>query len=231
MDIKKIANRCEQLLDMRDIKLSEEYFYQSLPLCVIDAVYSLGARYQSTRQVVIRYCNYFNLQRIRENKNSLPSKETQESIENFVEKMRRIGVEKFANEIFRNRQKTSPKGGIPKAEAVLRFATVLKKYNINYIQDVPAIISNSNFEKDIKNIPGQKSGISLKYFFMLSGSDDFVKPDRWILKFLTDTLLRNVTSEETEFLLRGVSEKLKLKYPNITPRLLDYLIWNYKKQG
>jgi len=229
-NIEKIVNRCEQILDLTNAKLSNEYFYQSLSLCVIDAVYSLGARYESTRHVVIKYCNYFNLQRIRKDKNNLPKKETQEPIENFLEKMQRLGVEKFAKEIFQNRQRTSTKNGILKAEAVLKFATVLKKYNINYLQDVPAVISNSNFDKNIRKIPGQRSGKSLKYFFMLSGSDDFVKPDRMILGFLKDTLQKNVLPEEAQYLLCEASKKLKPKYPNITPKVLDYTIWNYQRQ-
>ena len=178
---------------------------------------------------MIRYCNFFNLQKIRKNKSTLPPKDTQEPIENFIKKMHRLSIKKFANEIFRNRQRTSTKSGILKAEAVLRFAEVLRKYNVNYFQDVPLIISSLSFEEDIKKIPGQKSGKSLRYFFMLSGSDDFIKPDRMILWFLKDILQRNVTSEEAQYLLREVSKRLKPKYPKITPRVLDHAIWTYQR--
>ena len=229
-DVEKIAEYCNRLLDLKNARLSNEYFYQSLPLCVIDAVYSLGVRYEATRQVVIKYCDYFKLQRIRQNKESTPPKETQESIEEFLEKIRNLGIEKFTNEIFDNRQRTSTRNGILKSEAVLKFAAILGKYSVSYLQDIPKIILDNSFEKEVKHIPGQRSGISLKYFFMLSGSNDFIKPDRMVLRFLENILKRPVTPQEAQLLLYEVSNILKSKYPHLTPRLLDHTIWIYQRQ-
>ena len=59
------------------------------------------------------------------------------------------------------------------------FAEAPQKHHVNYLQDVATILSNRAFHGAIKSIPGQRSGISLSYFFMLSGSDDLVKEDRW----------------------------------------------------
>ena len=44
-DIKQLAKYCDLALNLKDANLSDEYFYQSLPLCVIDAVYSIGVKY------------------------------------------------------------------------------------------------------------------------------------------------------------------------------------------
>ncbi|MDO9527966.1 MAG: hypothetical protein Q7J27_02270, partial [Syntrophales bacterium] len=94
---------------------------------------------------------------------------------------------------------------------------------------------------DIKTIPGHRSGISLKYFFMLAGSEDLIKPDRWIKKFIEDaftwardegyaTIIRNkVNDRESQWLLSGACDELKLKYPRLTPRLLDHEIWKYQR--
>jgi len=230
-NIEKVAQECERVLNLKHAKLSDEYFYQSLPLCVIDAVYSLRARYESTKRVVMRYCNYFNLRRIREDKENIPPVETQESIEEFLGKMRKLGIEKFTNEVFRNRQKTSTRGGILKSEAVLKFAEVLNRFGVNYLQDVPKVIHDISFERQIRSIPGQTSGISLRYFFMLSGSNDFIKPDRMILRFLERILKRTVSTQEAQALLYEVVKKLKPKYPHLTPRLLDHEIWKYERQS
>jgi len=228
--VEKVVRGCEEMLNLRNARLSDEYFYQSLPLCVIDAVYSLGVRYESTKRVVVKYCDYFNLRRIREDKESIPPVETQESIEEFLGKMRKLGIEKFTNKVFRNRQRTSTRGGILKSEAVLKFAEVLNRFGVNYLQDVPKVISDVNFEREIRSIPGQTSGISLRYFFMLSGSNDFIKPSRMVLRFLKHILKRPVSTQEAQSLLCEVVKKLKPKYPDLTPRLLDHAIWNYERE-
>ncbi len=67
-EIKKLSEYCDRVLDLKNARLGDEYFYQSLPLCIIDAVFSIGVKYEGTRRTVIRYCDYFNLQRIREDK-------------------------------------------------------------------------------------------------------------------------------------------------------------------
>ena len=229
LEITKVVEYCRNVLCLDNERLSDEYFYQSLPLCVIDAVYSLRARYESTRLVVIRYCNYFKLQRIRENREVVTPIETQESIDEFLEKMNKLGIERFTNEIFDNRQRTSTQSGIPKTEAVFRFASVLKEYRINYLQDVPKVISDVNFEREIDCIPGQNRETSLNYFFMLSGSDDFVKADRHILNFLKNATLKQVTPQEAKPILVEVVNLLRLEYPQLTPRLLDHVIWNYQR--
>lgn len=230
LEAKRVAERARQVLPLSGAVLANEYFYQSVPICFIDAVYSIGVRYSQVQRVVDNYCRHFNLRKTRENRNILPPIDAQESTSDFLKKMQDIGVEIFTSEIFRNRQRTSTNSGILKAEAIYKFAEVLKKYEVNYLQDVPAVIQNLNLENDIKQIPGQRSGISLRYFFMLSGSEDFIKPDRMIQRFLESVLQRPIRIAESQHLLSEASDELKVSYPNITPRLLDNLIWQYQRQ-
>jgi hypothetical protein len=230
LEVENISNRCRQVLNLQDAVLPEEYFYQSLPFCVIDAVYSIGVKYASTKKVVINYCNYFKMQRIRNNRNNLPQTESQESIEAFLTKFNELGIETFKSNIFDNRQRTSSRNGILKSEAVFRFAEVLKRYSINFFQDVPLIIANDSFESDVRRIPGQTSGISLNYFFMLAGSENFIKADRMIIRFLENILNRPVTREEAQSCLAHVKDELIKEYPNLTLRLFDSVIWNYQRR-
>ena len=229
LEIQRISDYCRQVLDLNNARLEDEYFYQSLPICVIDSVYSIRARWEAVRQVVIRYCNYFNLQRIREYRALIPPIESQESIGAFLQKIQEFGIETFANDIFQNRQRTSTRNGILKAKAILRFASVLEKYDVNYLQNVSYVIDNIAFENEIRQIPGQRSGITLKYFFMLSGSDNLIKPDTMILRFLSYILERLVTPEEAQICLTEATNRLILTYPNLTPRLLDQKIWRYQR--
>jgi hypothetical protein len=62
----RIAQYCKVHLNLQNAELSEEYYYRSLPFCIIDAVFSLAARFSSTRNAVIRFCNVEGLQRLRQ---------------------------------------------------------------------------------------------------------------------------------------------------------------------
>jgi hypothetical protein len=134
----------------------------------------------------------------------------------------------MAEEIYCNRQRTSTRSGILKAEAVFIFAKALRDYGGIYLQDVPGLINNYRFHRAIKKIPGQASGISLQYFWMLSGSNDFVKPDRMMTRFLQSALGREVTINEIQGLAVNACGLLNAEFKHLTPRLLDYEIWKYQ---
>ena len=44
-EIDQLVDFCKNTLTLEDVKLGDEFYYQSLPLCVIDAVFSIGVRY------------------------------------------------------------------------------------------------------------------------------------------------------------------------------------------
>jgi hypothetical protein len=228
--IVKLADYCENTLDFKNASLSVEYYYQSLPLCIIDAVYSIGVKYEGTRNTVMRYCEYYGLPRIRQDKSSVPPADSQESIDNFAQKMKSTGVEYFAKAIFKNLQRTSSRQGILKSEAVLRFAECLQQNSVNFLQDIPKVIADDKFEKQIRAIPGQTSGISLSYFYMLSGSDDLIKPDRMILQFLENAIGQPCSVKCAQKLVSGACEILKRKYQHLSPRLLDNCIWKHQRE-
>ncbi|MFC1516738.1 hypothetical protein ACFL7E_08285 [Thermodesulfobacteriota bacterium] len=229
MDIKKMSVYCDRVLDLKGARLGDMHYYQSLSFCVIEAVFSINVRYESTQNTVIKYCNYFNLKRIRKNRHSIPPIKAQEPIELFVKRFERHGIDMFTEKIFNNRQRTSTTSGILKSEAVYRFAQILKKYGVNYFQDVPEVIAKTDFENDIRSIPGQKSGISLNYFYMMSGADDLIKPDRHVLNFVNTGLGKRLNLHVAENVVYETYQTLKLKYPHLTARLLDNVIWNYQR--
>lgn len=226
----KIAEFCEKVLDLENAKLPDEYYYTSVPLCVIDSVFSIGVRYEGVKNTVKRYCEYFGLHPYRL-ESDYPSPSEQQSVEHFLNSFDELGLEEFVQTVFKNRQRTSTRNGILKAEAVYRFCKALNKYGINYLQDVKKLYDNKQFETEIKSIPGQKSGISLVYFYMLSGDDKLIKPDRMIIRFLERVLERRVGLNEAQILLQETSEILREKHSNIKPRVLDYLIWDYVRSN
>lgn len=239
-EVQIIANLCEEkgfLIPRSDDEnhykgLAVEYYYNSLPFCVIDSIFSIGVRYSSVRQTVMQYCAKYGLTRIRPyfDKDKVPERNTQQSMDDFLRLIRGVKSEELANEIFKNRQRTSSKAGILKAEAVIKFSEILQKYGIIHLQDVPTILFDNNFENEIKTIPGQRSGISLKYFFMLSGDENTIKPDRMILRFIGNEISRTPSLDEAQILLSHVVSKLRAKAPFLTARYLDYQIWDYQRK-
>ena len=226
----RIAQYCNAHLNLQNAELSEEYYYRSLPFCIIDAVYSLAARYSSTRNAVIRFCNVVGLQRLRQHGSPYPEVGEQYSVCQFEECLRGYGdYRQIATEVFDNRQRTSTRNGILKAEAVHRFARVLVRHNVKYFQDIPTVITSLQFESDICDIPGQTYGTSLKYFFMLAGEENMVKPDRMILRFLRRVIGNQGNQQNAQAWLSQALQILNQAYPTLTLRKLDHKIWKYEK--
>lgn len=82
-----------------------------------------------------KYCNYVNLNQFRLISNH-PEIKLQQSIEDFLKSFNEWSLEKYVNEIFNNRQRTSSRNGILKAEAVNMFCEAVYKYGVNYLQYV-----------------------------------------------------------------------------------------------
>jgi hypothetical protein len=228
-DVSLIVAHSTKVLPLAEARLGDGYFYQSLPLCVINAVFSIGVRYEGVENAVKRYCDNYELQMVRDPREIFPDISNQESISSFCNKMQEIGSEGMATSILKNTQRTSSQSGILKSEAVYRFAVVLRTYGVEYLQDIERVLANSAFEKDISVIPGQGSGVSLKYFFMLAGSEDLIKPDRMIDAYLFTILGRKVDSAEAQEILFEASRQINLYYSHITARSLDHEIWKYQR--
>ena len=229
-DFEILKNYAKQTLPLADAALAPEYYYQSLPLCVIDAVFSIGVRYSGVKRVVERYCEYTNQLRIRSSRTALPPRDEQESITHFCHRPEQADYEAMATLVNKSRQRTSTKNGILKSVAVHRFAMVLQSNGVEYLQDVARVANADDFKSRILEIPGQGSGICLQYFWMLTGSDQFIKPDRMVLRFLSSALSRTVSIEEASDLIRGTCDSLQSEHPDLTPRMLDHEIWKFQSR-
>lgn len=216
-------------IELRNAKLGNEYYYASLPLCAIDAVFSIGVRYTSTQNTIKRWCERYQWQQFRDNSNVL----SEHSIDNFLKIIEGREYTEIADNDFKNRQLTSTTGGILKAEAVYKFAKILQKYEIQRLGDTYSTVYTekaTQVEREIKEIAGQGSGISFSYFLMLAGNDNLVKSDRMLMRFVGEALGKEMLrAEEIQALFTMACKELKSEYPNITPRLLDYKVWEYQR--
>ena len=94
----------------------------------------------------------------------------------------------------------------------------------------------NEFDSKIYKIPGQSSGICLKYFFILTGCTDFIKPDRMIQRFFKMVLASagvaksKISHDQMQQAITGACEILKSDYPWIKPAYLDHFIWRYQRK-
>lgn len=215
-EVKRIVTYCRENLNLSNNLIGDEYGYNSLPLCIIDAIFSIGVTYTSTRNTVKRFIQYFDFK-------------TPISITDFLNIHEKHSIQFMAESIYKNRQRTSARNGILKAEAVFWVAQLLSDYAVNSVEDMDKVINKPDFEKKFKQIPGQTSGISLRYLYMLTGIETQIKPDRMIIRFITNILERPVKVDECHPLLTETCNSLKSEFPDLTPRKLDNVIWQYQK--
>ena len=218
-------------LDLNNAKLDIGHYYSSLPHCIIDAVFSIGIKYTATRNVVERFSKYLELDTFRKFGSDFPNTDEQYSINQFIDFYQNDEIDFITIDVYKNKCRTSTVNGILKSEAVLEFAKVLQQYEINYFQDLAKVINNASFERDIKYIKGQGSGISLSYFFMLAGDENLIKPDRMIERFVTDCIGKKLSTYELTKLFPDAIKKLNTDYPNLTLRELDHEIWKHQSNS
>ena len=226
--MKNLAQIILNKIDLENFKLSDSYFYNSLPLCVIDSIYSIGVKYESVKNVISNFCEYENITKYRPSRSLIPDVDSQYKVNDFLKNFNNYSYTSLAKEVFKNNQRTSTRNGILKSQAVVEFLNVLAKFKINTFKDLDK--ANQNFENEIIKIKGQKSGISLKYFYMLSGSNELIKPDRMIIRFLEENLARKISISESSTIIVKTCNVLKNQFEiEITPRELDNAIWSYQR--
>lgn len=221
-----VADQALKKLDLSDTTLPPEFHYSSLPLCVIDAVFSIGVRYESTSKTVKNWCAAQNprwpLGR--------GEGEHEHTISEFVSILEKYAAEDSASALFKNRQRTSSRSGIFKSEATLRFAETLQSFRIERFADTLDASKNEIVEQKIKQIPGQGSGISFTYFLMMAGNDEFVKADRMLQRFVGNSLGADLSPSLTRDAVIGAAAILRTeRRVHISPRALDYKIWSFQR--
>jgi len=226
-EIFNFVTSCECNLNLYNLIDTEEYGYHNLPLCIIDAVFSIGVKYTSTENTVKRFCGYFGITRLRE-KESAPTSE-QLSVSQFLQLHKDLTMPEMAENVYQNKQRTSTRNGILKAEAVYLFAKVVQNFGVEYLQEVGIILGDELFEEEIAKIPGQSSGLSTRYFYMLAGDENFIKPDRMIKRFIYSAIQRDLSFKECQELLVAEHAELVKEYSSLTLRSLDHQIWLYQR--
>lgn len=222
-----ICDSIRSNLKLQEFRLDSAFNYSCLPLCVIDSVYSIGVRYGAVRKVIDRWCS--------QQTPPWPKYQTETpvyySTSDAIRVFDGMPIENLSRDVFGNMQRTSARGGILKGDAVVRFTRILQAHGIERFSDLVEKSRLDDVEGEIRQIPGQSSGISWKYFLMLAGDDDLVKPDRMILRFIRNALKlqEDVALDCAISLIRAAAYRLRPEFPHVTPRLLDNAIWEFQR--
>ncbi len=212
---KQLAEYCEGHIDLEH---QVAYHYQSLPICLIDCVYSLRAKYKATTMPVVqRYADAYM------DGNKYASGDT---ISSFVERVDCCGGPTvFADRVVKNHQKLG-RSLIPKEEAVYQLARYLKLLRIDTLEDFRQFESPELLEIVIRAVKGI-SDAGVNYLFMLAGDPNRVKPDVHIHHCIVDACGRDVSNEECQTLFSEAVELLKPKHKGLTVAALDNTIWRF----
>lgn len=226
IDPSDFAAACKPAVDAMKARAtsSDEYRYASVPLCIIDAVFSLGVKYTQVENVVTNFCGWSGWSRVRPS-GSLPSETEQAgmTVSDFL--ALRSRESDFANNVFRNHGRAFQRKYAPyKADVVFEFAEVLQRAGVETLQSAQAHAADMELDAALRALAGQSAGTAVSYFFMLTGSDDLVKPDRMLTRFtnahLGKPLNRPLSASGLQELFRATAPLL-----GVTPRELDHAVW------
>ena len=210
----KFVEYCEKHLDL---SRSSSYDYQSLSVCIIDCIYSLRTKYYSvTIPLVDRYAAMF----MNGNRNAAG-----DTVSKLLANIDLVGgPQGFADTVVNNHQKLGGKSSIPKAEVCYQLAKYLKHLQIETIEDFQKFEHQELLEIVIRAVHGLGDA-GVNYLFMLAGDSTRCKPDVHIHHCVRDACGSDISSDECQELFRDSVQILNSKYPALTVRGLDGIIW------
>lgn len=218
--------KCKALMILYGNELPEEYSYSSLPLCIIDAVFSIGINYSTVKNIINRYCSEFHIDK------DINTCKNEQTISNFIKIFDKCTFKDFANKLKCHQKTSTKKGAGLKIKACYEVAQKFNNAGIDTLSDFRAFMNNPDkaekmqeLENEILKVEGQSSGIMLKYLYMLAGDDDLCKPDRHLRSFFgteNDEEIQRALEKECASLARA-------GFVGVTVRILDHNIWQFQR--
>ena len=199
--------------------------WTSLSACVLDAVWSIGARYDGVVVPLVR--------RVLDGGATGSLLATESPVED-VHPVSRL-LERFPDEesllaVTQNRQRTSTRNGITKARAALGYARVLLDNGIDDLAAANRAMASppllASVDNGLRRVRGEgQYGVRRSYFWMLCGDDGRIKPDRMVLRWLAPHGVRD--PDVAQQLLIDVAAFLSDQGASkVTPWEVDHAIWS-----
>ena len=230
--VEVVAAYADTHLDLESAQLSNAYYYQSLPFCIIDAVFSLGVRYGQVENVIRNAAKVTDWNIFRSNGSSFLSPHQQKKISDLLNEINEH--KNPCQTLFNNRGYANPSARnvpkVQKADLVHKFVGVLKRHEIETFQDLASYGNPDALDAELCALPALTSGVGVRYFRMLSGDENQVKPDRMIQRFIRDAIGKNLDANACVTVIQSACQIIKAKYSSLTPRLLDHEIWKFQRK-
>lgn len=162
--------------------LPRERRWVSLSLCIADAVWSIGAHYDNVVvPLVRRLATKFGVEQP-----TIAMSERLGTDPLPLAELADLSVEELIS--LTNRQNTSTRGGIRKADAVIRHIHAFRSHGVEDLGDAIALFGDEKrfaaVNADLRKIPGEGAhAVRRNYLWMLIGQDDLIKPDRMVLRW------------------------------------------------
>jgi hypothetical protein len=220
-DLAALVTACDTDLGDPDLWFEPDGYPDSLALCIIDSIYSTGARYSSVVNIINRYRGYR-----KQRGGDADTDGTDELAATITEAG---GPDAWGTQIG-NRRPTSTKPGAPlKAETVATLVAVLPVHGVRATTDLTIAATKPDTLKDIERAwratPGQRSGITWDYALMLAQIPG-VKADRMVIRYVARAIgvtPEKLSSERAARLVTRVAESKDWKTIH-----LDHAIWRFE---
>lgn len=189
----------------------------SLALCIIDAIYSTGARYVTVEKVLARYRNY----RAGQGGNA-----DTDGVGELLTTLAEVGgPDTWATQIG-NRRPTSTAANAPlKSVAVANVAEALADLGIRTAEELRAVAADDDRREQAKRAwcaaPGQRSGITWEYALVLAQIPG-VKADRMVVGYVARAV-GDVSAVRAAELVRDVAD-----VNGWNAIALDHAIWRFE---
>ena len=222
-----MTTNADKIAAIRDLDLKpRSHRWTSLTYCILDAVWSIGARYESVVVPVVRtVAKSLSDEEPLAESGRMPSDPV--PLSSFVEHI--TSGDALAS-LVGNRQRTSTRGGILKADAVLRYAEVFIAHGVDSLEDANKVLGDAELtqkiEADLRAVPGDGSaGIRRSYLWMLVGDDTRIKPDRMVMRWLVAHGFNGGT-EDAKSLIGQAAKDIG---GDVTPWMIDHAIWTAQR--
>lgn len=203
-----------------------EHRWVSLSFAITDAVWSISADYDA---VVVPLVRKKLAAKFGVDQPTMPATDPIGDDPVPVTLLTGLSVEELT--ALTNRQRTSTRGGILKADAVLRYARIFTDHGVTTMRDAIELFDDTPrfdaIDSALRQIPGEGGdGVRRGYLWMIIGKDDLIKPDRMVLRWLDH---QGVAADPSR--ARRIVEQL---LPEVTRKLgravsaweIDHAMWN-----
>ena len=213
-----------------NLKEEDMLYYSSLPLCALDAIFSIRLDYyKQVVPVVEKMCETLDIPMLAANPSEMPTVKEQLTVSAFIQKLidkDLWDVDKMTS--ITHAYKTAGAGQILKTDAFIQFLNILVRHKIDTFQDLNSVENQYNLGMELRAIKGQKESVS--YFFMLAGDKYDVKVDTHLTRYAQRaTGEANLTYQQIKDLYKNAAKAFSTETEEMTPRHFDHIVWNWQR--